>query len=39
MLHLAQVVRHDLLDEFDGLLIGRLVIDEDFADVGRQVVA
>ena len=39
MLELAQVVGHDLLDEFGGLFEGLLVVDQDLADVRRQVVA
>ena len=39
VLQLAQVVRHDLFNELAGLLESLLVVDQDFADVRRQVVA
>ena len=38
-LQLAQVVGHDLLDEVLRLTVNRRVIDQDFANVGPQVVA
>ena len=38
-LHLVGVVRHDLLDEGFGFLVGLVAVDEDFADVLAQVVA
>ena len=38
-LELFEVVRHDLLDELAGFLIGLFVVDQDLADVSRQVVA
>ena len=38
-LELAQVVRHDLLDELAGVVVELLVVDEDLADVVAQVVA
>ena len=31
-------MRHDLLDEFDGFLVGRFVVHEDFADLVREVI-
>ncbi len=38
-LQLAQVVRHDLLDELAGIVVELLVIDQDLADVVAQIVA
>ena len=39
MFQFAQIVRHRLLDVFDSVLVSRLVVDQDFADVVGQVVA
>ena len=38
-LELTQVVRHHLLDEVPGLVVDRLVVDDDLADVGAEIVA
>ncbi len=38
-LQLAQVVRHDLFDELGGFLVSPFVVDQDFANLVRKVIA